>query len=160
MEFQASLTAAWETWVAQQQTQLKSLASQEPSSINVLLVEDEPVILMIHTRFLEDLGYQVTSASTGTQALALLEQQPRPYDIVFMDIGLPEMSGDEVTAAYRAQETTHHLPIIALTGYGSEDHRQQFLKAGLDAVLLKPAKKAQLKQMVEQYCIPAPEPLH
>src|SRR5205814_6389092 len=86
-------------------------------SLRVLIAEDNVVNQRLAARLLEKQGHSVAVVDNGLAALAVLAQQP--FDLVLMDVQMPEMDGLETTAAIRAQEqgTGRHLPIIALTSH-------------------------------------------
>jgi CheY-like chemotaxis protein/HPt (histidine-containing phosphotransfer) domain-containing protein len=116
-------------------------APEEASDIpplRVLLVEDNAVNQLLALRMLERHGHQVTVASNGRQALASLDTES--FDLVFMDIQMPEMDGFEATAAIRAWErdTGRHLPIVAMTANAMKGDREACLAAGMDGYVAKP----------------------
>jgi len=154
IELQSNLTAAWEKWVEHRAILLKQnnmpRIESNPNALRVLLVEDVPMILILHQRFLTDLGCIVETAEDGRQTL---EKLKNGYDIVFMDMGLPDISGDEVIKQYRAseEELGTRLPIIALTAYGAPEYQQKFLESGIDKVMVKPVTKEQLSQVLQLY---------
>lgn len=128
-----------------------------PSKYKILLVEDQPVIRIIHINFLESLGCFVYSAENGTQALNFLKTNLantlNDFDLVFMDMGLPDISGIEVVKTYRKLEESskQNLSIVALTAYGGKDDRQKFMEAGVNEVVVKPVTIQQLNQILIKY---------
>jgi len=103
----------------------------------ILLIEDDPIIQRVNTLFLEQLGTKVELAKDGTQALSLF---PQDYDLIFLDIGLPDLSGIEVVQRMRAYEQRHRLKpniIIALTAHG-KSMKEDCLAAGFDDFYTKP----------------------
>jgi two-component system, sensor histidine kinase and response regulator len=122
-----------------------------PSSpLRVLLVEDNPVNQMLARRLLEKNGHQVVVAANGKEALAVLDVHP--FDLVLMDLEMPEMDGLAATAAIRAGEqgSGRRLPIIALTAQDGSDDRQAALAAGMDAYLTKPVHGPRLLQALSE----------
>jgi CheY-like chemotaxis protein len=110
---------------------------------NILLVEDEPISQRVAQLMLEGFGYQVHIASTGQKALELLQQYN--FDLIFMDLGLPDMTGDQITIKIREQEASYsHIPIIALTAHVFHNDRKRCLAAGMDGFLGKPIEHADL----------------
>jgi CheY-like chemotaxis protein len=91
----------------------------------------------------------VTVAGTGRAALGALAQQS--FDLVLMDVQMPEMDGLEATAAIRAQEqTTHtHLPILAMTAHAMKGDRERCVAAGMDGYVTKPLQVTELFTAVE-----------
>ncbi len=119
--------------------------------LRVLLAEDNPVNQKLAVRMLEKRGHAVVVAENGRLALRALEKES--FDVVLMDVQMPEMGGFEATAAIRKKEkgTGAHLPIVALTAHALSDDRQQCLEAGMDDYLSKPMRAAELYEKVEQY---------
>ncbi len=108
--------------------------------IHVLLVEDNPINRRIAIRLLETRGHSVTAAETGTQALQILEEEH--FDLIFMDVQMPEMDGFEATAAIRNKEksTGQHIPIIAMTAHTMRGDKERCLEAGMDDYISKPIR--------------------
>ncbi len=108
----------------------------EASAACILLVEDHPLAADIAKVILLDLNCQVDIAKNATEAIALTEQNL--YDLIFMDIGLPDMDGYAVTKKIREEQK---VPIIALTAHADKQDREDCLKSGMDAILIKPLFK-------------------
>jgi signal transduction histidine kinase/ligand-binding sensor domain-containing protein/ActR/RegA family two-component response regulator len=117
--------------------------------LRVLLAEDNPINQRLTTRLLEKRGHQVTLASTGTQALDLYHAQP--FDVILMDVQMPDLDGIETTAIIRAGEAQigRRTPIIALTARTMKGDRERCIAAGMDNYITKPINAAELIQMVE-----------
>ncbi len=117
--------------------------------LHVLLAEDNVVNQKLGARFLEKRGHTVVLASTGREALDVLQQQH--CDLVLMDVQMPDMDGLEATAAIRAQEQISggHMPIVAMTANAMEDDRNRCLQAGMDAYVAKPFKPFELMATIE-----------
>lgn len=130
-------------------TTFKLVPLNTAQPVKILLIEDSPMIQKVHKLMLERLGCQVDIAVNAEQALAMHTQG---YDLIFMDIGLPEVSGLEITQEIRRREgDAKHTPIIAMTGYAHDYDRQNCFKAGVDAVAVKPVKLEALKQLVQYW---------
>lgn len=108
----------------------------------VLVVEDNPANQLVAEGMLRSLGCDVDVAGNGLEGLRLLESQP--YELVFMDCQMPEMDGYEVTRRWRAMEAGSHLPIVALTAHAMDGVTDSCLGAGMDAVVTKPFRRAEL----------------
>jgi two-component system sensor histidine kinase/response regulator len=108
------------------------------ASLRVLLAEDNPVNQRLVIRLLEKLGHQVAVANNGREALAALDTEN--FDLVLMDVQMPEMDGLEATTAIREKEkgSGTHQQIIALTAHAMKGDRERCLKAGMDGYLSKP----------------------
>lgn len=106
--------------------------------LNVLLVEDQPFAARVASDMLSQHGCKVTLAHNGKEALQQIEK--KAYDIVFLDIGLPDMDGFNVAKTLRdfEKKQTKPLHIIALTAYLEQEVSDQCLKAGIDHVVVKP----------------------
>ncbi len=116
----------------------------------VLVVEDNTVNQRVAVRMLEKLGYRADVAGNGLEALEALERIE--YDLVLMDVYMPEMDGFEATAAIRAREGgRRHLPIVAMTANAAKEDRESCLTAGMDGYLTKPVKPEQLHAALAQY---------
>jgi two-component system, sensor histidine kinase and response regulator len=117
--------------------------------LRVLVAEDNPVNRQLALRLLEKQGHLVTLASDGADALRCLEEQE--FDVVLMDVQMPDLDGLQVTAAIREREkkTGGHLPIVALTAHAISGYREACLEAGMDAYLSKPFQPQELYQVLE-----------
>lgn len=119
------------------------MVQPEAKIANILLVEDEPISQRVVQLMLEGYGYHVQIASTGQKALELLREGN--YDLIFMDLGLPDMTGDQITIKIRERETDDtHIPIIALTAHVFHNDKKRCLAAGMDGFLGKPIEHADL----------------
>jgi len=110
------------------------------TGLRVLLVEDNEVNQQIATELLECEGAKVTLASNGAEAVKVLTEgdQPPPFDVVFMDLQMPEMDGFTATKLVRAQPHLQKLPIIAMTAHVIADEVQRCLEAGMNDHVGKP----------------------
>ena len=113
-----------------------SVAATAVVSGTVLLVEDNDDAREMMTALLESQGLQVVAAATGAEGLRLAREQRPAFGII--DVGLPDMNGYQVAAQLRADETTRHMRLIALTGYGQEEDVRQALAQGFDVHFAKP----------------------
>ena len=104
--------------------------------VRVLLVEDNDINRQLVTALLADAGMDIDSAENGLEALAKIET--RHYDIVLMDIQMPEMSGYEATEALRKNPAYLDLPVIAMTAHATVQDRQDCLAAGMNDYITKP----------------------
>lgn len=118
-------------------------------SLRILLAEDNIVNQRVAIGLLERGGHAVTLAENGRDALAALEAAT--FDLVLMDIQMPEMSGLETTAAIRAHESEHggHVPIIALTAHAMAGDRARCLEGGADGYVCKPIKPVELFREID-----------
>jgi CheY-like chemotaxis protein len=100
---------------------------------------------------LEKAGHSVEIVETGQQAVRLWEQQP--FDMILMDVQMPDMDGFEATTAIRRNEkqTGAHIPIIAMTAHAMSGDRERCLNAGMDNYISKPIHASTLLDLVSQY---------
>jgi two-component system sensor kinase len=118
-------------------------------SLRILLAEDGLVNQQVARRLLEVRGHRVTVANNGIEAVAALEKQI--FDVILMDVQMPEMDGYEATAAIRLKEKTSgaHIPIIAMTAHAMKGDRERCLDAGMDGYIAKPIQSKVLYETVE-----------
>lgn len=127
-----------------------------PSSLRILLAEDNLVNQKLALRLLEKRGHRVVIAGNGRDALKALEQDDR-FDLVLMDVQMPEMDGIEATTAIRKKErgTGFRIPIIALTAHAMKGDREMCLASGMDGYLTKPIQSHELDNVIESYLLPS-----
>jgi PAS domain S-box-containing protein len=118
---------------------------------HVLLAEDNPVNRELVRHFLAKAGHQVDMAKSGREALDRLENTGR-YDLVLMDVRMPDMSGVEAAEAVREREkaTGAHIPVIALTAYAMKEDRERCFRAGMDDYVSKPVRAEELLGTIEK----------
>ncbi len=118
--------------------------------LRLLVVDDVPVNRQLALLLLRRLGYRADAVASGSEALAAL--QATPFDVVFMDVQMPELDGYATTRAIRRLPAPFVQPwIIAMTAHGRPEDRQACLKAGMDDFLAKPIVPAQLTYALEHY---------
>jgi two-component system sensor histidine kinase/response regulator len=122
----------------------------------VLVAEDNATNQKLVSAMLEQKGHKVTVVGNGR--LAVERAAAQPFDMILMDVQMPEMSGLEATAAIRKQEegTGRHLPIVALTARAMAGDREQCLAAGMDAYVSKPVRAAELFSAIDAVVAGAP----
>lgn len=121
--------------------------NSEAPPLRVLVVEDNVANQKVALRSLERLGHRADVAQNGREALEALEQ--RPYDVVFMDLQMPEMDGLEATRRIRVQWPQGGLRIIALTANASLEDREACAAVGMDGLLGKPLAIERLRDALE-----------
>jgi CheY-like chemotaxis protein len=124
----------------------------------VLVVDDDPVVARSFDRVLTGKGYAVISARDGVEALQKLKDEK--YDVVFTDIKMPGMNGIEVARRIKASQPW--LPVVIVTGYGTDENEAQARAAGVAGFLHKPLSPAEIEGSTEQAlqevkAVPAPE---
>jgi PAS domain S-box-containing protein len=135
------------------------LRRESPRQLRVLLAEDSEVNQVLVARMIEKRGHQVRVANNGREVLEALARNP--FDLVLMDVQMPEMDGFEAVAAIRTQEkrTGAHLPIIAMTAHALKGDRERCLNAGMDGYIAKPIQAKELFELIDMICPQAPENL-
>ncbi len=126
-----------------------------PIAARVLLAEDNAINRKVARRMLEKLGCTVDCANDGSECLSLLGRES--YDLIFMDVQMPEMDGIEATRTIRVQEVASKcgrpIPIIGLTASAMPGDRERCIEAGMDDYLTKPIKPQNLRRVLEQWCV-------
>jgi signal transduction histidine kinase/CheY-like chemotaxis protein len=122
------------------------------SKMRVLLAEDNVVNQRVALRLLERHGHTVVVANNGREALAALAHEA--FDLLLMDVQMPEMDGFEATAEIREQEkaTGRHLPIVAMTAHAMKGDAERCLAAGMDAYISKPINPAEFLALLDKHC--------
>ncbi|MCE2450123.1 MAG: response regulator [Candidatus Latescibacteria bacterium] len=115
----------------------------------ILLAEDGVINQQVAVRLLEERGHSVEVVNNGRAAVERVAEQP--FDVVLMDVQMPDMDGIEATAAIRQAEaqTGGHVPIIAMTAHAMKGDRERFLAAGMDGYVAKPVRPHELYAAVE-----------
>jgi CheY-like chemotaxis protein len=119
--------------------------------LRILVAEDNAVNQRLVIRLLEKRGHRVVLAADGRQAIEALDQGS--FDLVFMDVQMPETDGLEATGIIRKKEekTGKHQPIIALAAHAMTGDRDRCLAAGMDGYLTKPIRPQELDQILDSY---------
>ena len=125
----------------------------QSGTLRVLVAEDNAVNQRLITRLLEKRGHHVKVATNGREALAALEKSA--FDLVLMDVQMPDMDGLDATAAIRQKEiaTAKRQPIIALTAHAMKGDEERCLAAGMDGYLTKPLRAPELDALLEKYSV-------
>jgi signal transduction histidine kinase/DNA-binding NarL/FixJ family response regulator/HPt (histidine-containing phosphotransfer) domain-containing protein len=133
--------------------QPREIAPKAATSLQILLVEDNPANQKLATYILQDRGHRVEIAEDGRQAIDLADKNR--YDVILMDVQLPGMNGLETTAAIRKRATgSRQTPVIAMTAHVMEGDRDRCLAAGMDGYLSKPIRAQEMVSLVENLAAP------
>ncbi len=137
-----------------QPKQEQTLAEKLP--IRILLTDDNAINQKVATRILQQLGYQPDLAGNGCEAIAALDQVP--YDLIFMDVMMPEMDGLEATHTIRQRQKEGAHPhyqrrviIVAMTAQAMQGDREKCLAAGMDDYLSKPIRPKDIREVLERW---------
>jgi signal transduction histidine kinase/HPt (histidine-containing phosphotransfer) domain-containing protein len=125
--------------------------------LRILLVDDNAINQKVATRILQQIGYQPDLAGNGREALDALEQ--KQYDLVFMDLMMPEMDGLEATRAIRERQKnsaahpnfSSRIIVIAMTAHAMQSDREKCLASGMDDYLAKPIRPKDIRNMIEKW---------
>lgn len=126
--------------------------SKHTSKPHILMVEDNKIVQLTISYQFKNLGCQVSVADTGQQALTLFQQNQ--YDLILMDIGLPDKDGCEITRLVRQYEQQYkqqRTPVIALTAHADNEKKQQCLHVGMDRVITKPLTNKDAMKLSNYY---------
>ncbi len=123
--------------------------------LNILLAEDNKINQKVAMLNLNNMGYQVDIANNGKEAVEKFENGD--YDIIFMDVQMPEMDGVEACKKIREMEnnsgSTKKILIIAMTANTSEDERKKYWEAGMNDYISKPFKRKKLVEILNKIAI-------
>jgi signal transduction histidine kinase/ligand-binding sensor domain-containing protein/DNA-binding response OmpR family regulator len=119
--------------------------------LHILIAEDNPVNQRLTMAMVQQLGHQPTLASNGAEALA--KWKAESFDLILMDVQMPEMDGFKATYYVREEERVsgNHVPIIALTAHAMSGDRERCLEAGMDDYVSKPVSRISLSQAIAAY---------
>jgi CheY-like chemotaxis protein/nitrogen-specific signal transduction histidine kinase len=132
-----------------------SLAQRLP--LRILLCDDNTINQKVAARLLQQMGYRADGSGNGREALAALDSQP--YDLIFMDVMMPEMGGLEATQAIRQRQQQNNLfpnykssiVIVAMTANAMQGDREKCLAAGMDDYISKPVRLEDMRMIVERW---------
>ncbi|HUT54491.1 MAG TPA: response regulator [bacterium] len=127
-----------------------------PKNLRVLLVDDEEIVHVTIGGYLRDCGHAVDDAAAADEALARLTRGD--YDLALVDLQMPDMDGFTLLA--RMREQGHRLPVILMSGHGSDELKEQALRQGAAVFMHKPIKLRELDQAIAQSCPDHDAPAH
>lgn len=132
-----------------------SVREEAKHSVRILVAEDNPVNQKLIRFMLNRAGYQVELVENGQIAVAVYREQPTHFDLIFMDIQMPEMDGFQATQTIREIEKSGdtRIPIIALTAGALKGDREKCLEAGMDDYISKPVKREDVFKMVKKWAL-------
>lgn len=124
--------------------------TENQPSLRILVADDSPVNRKVIEAMLAKYGHSLTLVQNGREALEALDRAP--FELVLMDVQMPEMDGLQATAAIRARDAALgvHTPIIAITAHAMMGDRERYLAAGMDAYVSKPIRSEQLMEAITQ----------
>ncbi len=124
----------------------------KPEKDRLLVVEDTPFFRDLEKTYFESVGFRVTLANNGQEALDLLMERPNYYNLVVSDIVMPVMDGYELVKTMKSAEKLSKIPVIALTSFTEEESREKALEAGFDGYAIK-TNKENILRAVERFLV-------
>ncbi|MCP5047434.1 MAG: response regulator, partial [bacterium] len=128
------------------------IVKEAERSVHILLAEDNPINQKLARFILTKAGYRVSVVENGKEAVEMYTAEPELFDLIFMDIQMPEMDGKEATRQIRGCGF-YDIPIIAMTAQTMKGDREKCLNAGMDDYISKPIKRAFVFEMVKKWCL-------
>ena len=132
-----------------------SVREEVKHAVAILLAEDNLINQKLATVLLTKAGYQVTVANNGREAVDMYTAHPELFDLIFMDVQMPELSGFDATKEIR-EKGFDKIPIIAMTAYAMKGDCQKCLAAGMNDYIAKPIKRELVFEMVHKWVIERP----
>ena len=147
-ELLEAILAVLKVTVVEESGEAEPVPEDRPS-LHILVAEDNAVNQRLAQRLLEKRGHRVQIVGDGAQAVEAVNRNR--FDVVLMDVQMPEMDGFQATAAIRARErsTGDHIPIVAMTAHAMRGDRERCLEAGMDDYISKPLKVEDFYEVVE-----------
>jgi len=136
--------------VASQLITQHSMREDAKHAVSILLAEDNPVNQKLALKLLNKAGYRVHLAANGREAVDMLSAAPQAYDIILMDIQMPELNGLDAARALRKRDFTS-IPIIAMTANAMKGDRERCLAAGMNDYISKPIKREVVLDMLNRW---------
>ena len=143
--------------ISGQPTATETTPEGDVTSLRILLAEDNEINQRVAVTILKKWGHQVDTVRNGNEAVDAIRQHP--YDLVLMDIQMPEMDGIKATQAIRQLDgKAARVPILAMTANAMQGDRERFLAAGMDDYIAKPIERDILFEVLQRYASPSPTP--
>ena len=131
---------------------LQPLISEETGQpLHILLAEDNPINQKLVRYMLSKAGYKLTVVKNGKKAVETYAAAPDKFDLILMDVQMPQMNGLEATEAIRSKGFTN-IPIIAMTAQTMKGDREKCLEAGMNDYIAKPIKREDVFRMIQKWC--------
>lgn len=131
---------------------VSGISEKEQSSLKILLAEDNAVNQKLARLLFRKLGYEVSIASSGTEAVERTLNED--FDLIFMDVMMPQMDGMEATRLLREQLGEKCPRIIALTAHTLDGERERIMESGMDDYLAKPIDLQKLQELINKHGSP------
>ncbi len=128
-----------------------SIAEEAKHSTHILLAEDNPINQKLARFMLTKAGYQLKVAANGKEAVEIFTAEPEKFDLILMDIQMPQMNGLDATRIIR-EKGFSDVPIVAMTAQTMKGDREKCLEAGMDDYIAKPIRREKVFAMVKKWC--------
>jgi CheY-like chemotaxis protein len=132
-----------------------SVREERKRSIRILLAEDNPVNQKLAEMMLTKAGYQIEIVNNGREAVERYFSGPDRYDLIFMDLQMPDMDGLQATRVIRDQGH-HRMPIVAMTAHAMKGDREKCLEAGMSDYITKPIRRQQVFELIQKWVFNTP----
>jgi two-component system, sensor histidine kinase and response regulator len=120
--------------------------------VRIMLVEDNLTNLKLASLLLSKGGFQVQSIMNGKEAVEAFTASPHAFDLIFMDVQMPEMDGLDATRTIR-EAGFHQIPIVAMTANAMQGDRERCLEAGMNDYVAKPIRREEIFRAVEEWVL-------
>lgn len=122
------------------------------STAKVLIVEDNDIARLMETKVVKQCHCEVDSAATGAQALDLIHHEH--YDLILMDIGLPDTTGLELTKKIRSEKSENQtVPIVALTAHDNDVSQENAVQVGMNSYIVKPLTTEKCEEVLKSFVV-------
>ncbi len=122
----------------------REITPKKVETAQILLIDDEDELRKVLAEMLEVLGHKVTQASNGKEGLSIFKR--KKFDMVFTDLGMPELSGWKV--ASRVKQIDSHMPVVMMTGWEDQSNKEMLSRSGVDIIVSKPFRIHQVKEVL------------
>ncbi len=137
----------------EKERKLAQARQRDNSNVRILLAEDNPINRKLALKILDKANYKVDAVENGKKAVSALEEGQGKYDVVLMDVQMPEMDGYEATRAIRESgKPWADIPIIAMTAHAMQGDKEKCLQAGMNDYVTKPIKTDVLFEVLKKWC--------
>ena len=132
-----------------------TLAAVEPAARSILLIDDEPAVRLVTARMLSELGHRVATAESAVRALEILKAQPKAFDLILLDLTMPEQSAEQTLDQLRALSSD--IPVAITSGFHAEDASALLERPNVVAFLDKPHTMTGLEMLLASVAQPSPQ---
>lgn len=116
--------------------------------LDILVVDDEPAFLKLTSKMLNKMGFKAETCERGIQAISMIARDPQKFDLIMLDIIMPELNGTQTYLKIR--EINPSLPVVFVSGYSLEENLSDLAKTGAKGYLKKPFHQSDLNNLLEK----------